>query len=200
MIFRAEAEYADAIDAAAERNGLPGWVIRATIAKESGYDPAAFRPDDQGGSRGLMQMTMPAAATIGYTGPAGDDSTRTGGLYDPERSIELGARYLAWNRDRFAGEPWDVIYAAYNAGSVIRDATGQLANEAYVVPWRQLAWQYWADQTGAMVPPEPIFSSQAPDGSPAVASGTLELAGFGLVPAIAIGLLLFFAYRDRGKT
>lgn len=124
----------------ADKFNVPVWVIKATIGKESSFNPAAFRAESGGrASRGLMQILEGTARDLGLRGAAGDDATKTGGLYEPALSIQLGTKFLARLRARYPSEPWDRIYAAYNAGSIVTDPTGALVNEAHVTGWRTLA-------------------------------------------------------------
>jgi len=148
MKFANESAWNPAIAAAAAASGVPVWVIKTTIAKESSFNPKAFQdkpsPSSTDDSRGLMQLLTSTARWLGYTGPEGDDATRTGGLYDPIKSIEIGTHYLGYLARRWPAEPWDAIYAAYNSGAVRRDAAGFVnakgqSIEAKVQGWRDLA-------------------------------------------------------------
>ena len=136
-----EKEFEPVLTSAAVRFGVPAWVVMATAAKESSFDPRAFT-----GSRGLMQLEILTARDRGYTGPVGDDTTRTGGLYDPAVSAEFGTRHLAWLRRRYPDQPWDAIYAAYNTGAIHVDQSGRFTNskgdpkvQKHVVQWRAAA-------------------------------------------------------------
>ncbi len=129
-----ENKYDDAIAAAAKRHGVPVWVIKTTIAKESGFNPSAFT-----GSIGLMQLEEATARDLGFKGVVE-------GLYDPAVSIALGTAYLARQAKRYPKAPWDEIYAAYNSGAIRKNDRGQLVNtkgltnvEEHVAGWRRAA-------------------------------------------------------------
>lgn len=146
MKFANENTWTAAIATAAAAAGIPLWVIKTTIAKESSFNPKALRaePALKDASRGLMQVLESTARWLGYAGPAGDDELRTGGLYDPETSIRIGTHYLGYLARRWTAEGWDAIYAAYNSGAVRRDSSGFVNSkgasiEAKVQGWRDLA-------------------------------------------------------------
>jgi len=75
----------------AHRHGVPEHLVRRVIAKESGFNPAAFNHRFYG----LMQITYVTARGMGYRG-APD------GLLDPEVNLAYGVPYLA-NAYRLAG-------------------------------------------------------------------------------------------------
>jgi soluble lytic murein transglycosylase-like protein len=95
--------YGDLIFAAARRHEVNPDLVAAMVRWESAFDPYAV---SHKGARGLMQL-MPATAR--RFGVAEDD------LFDPERNLEAGVRYLRWLRERFSGD-LPRILAAYNAG------------------------------------------------------------------------------------
>lgn len=144
MRFKNERTWLDLVNRWARFYGVPPWVVNATIATESSFDPGAFAGPGDG--RGLMQLTEGTARGLGYTGALGDDARRKGGLYDPETSIALGTKLLGSLRRRFPREPWDRIYSAYNSGS----PTGAPAK--HVASWRRHADYFrpgWAFESGA---------------------------------------------------
>lgn len=137
-----ENDFDDLIAAAANSYGVPVWVIKATAAKESSFDPTAY----DGSSRGLMMIEEATARGLGYTGTIGDDTTRTGGLYDPTIAIRFGVKDLGQLQTRYPSEPWDARYAAYNSGKIRRNAAGEFVNskglnivEQHVAGWRRAA-------------------------------------------------------------
>ncbi|WP_066965470.1 transporter substrate-binding domain-containing protein [Microbulbifer sp. Q7] len=83
-------------------------LIVAQMWQESSFNPEAESP---AGAQGLLQVMPRTAEEVGYSPP----------LFDPQRGIEAGVKYLSWIRDRF--EPgisledrlWFSL-AAYNAG------------------------------------------------------------------------------------
>ena len=93
--------YDEHIRAAAERNGVAPPLLKAVMAVESNFDPAAI---SEKGATGLMQL-MPATARDMYVS----------NIFDPAQNIEGGARYLRLLQDRFGGD-LEKVLAAYNAG------------------------------------------------------------------------------------
>jgi soluble lytic murein transglycosylase-like protein len=90
--------YAEIIDAASAQYGVDPRLVRAMIAVESGYKPAAV---SRKGAIGLMQL-MPATARQYQADP-----------YDPKANIEAGVKHLRSLLNRFETS---VALAAYNAG------------------------------------------------------------------------------------
>lgn len=134
---------------------VPVWMIKATIAKESSFNPRAFRPEHaiNDASRGLMQLLGRTAMGLGYDGTAGRADELTG-LFDPNENIRLGTRYLAQLQKRFPSETPDGIYAAYNSGKPRRNEAGRFINSkgkenvnAHVLGWKRAA-TYFRQQEG----------------------------------------------------
>jgi soluble lytic murein transglycosylase-like protein len=65
-------------------HGVPASLVRRVVAKESGYEPAAFNHRFYG----LMQITYRTARSMGYRG-------EPEGLFDPEVNLTYGVPYLA---------------------------------------------------------------------------------------------------------
>jgi soluble lytic murein transglycosylase-like protein len=108
----ATARYDAHICAAAQRHRLPPPLVKAVIAVESNFDPAAV---SWKGARGLMQL-MPATAR----------DLEVGDVHDPRENIGGGARYLRLLHDRFGGD-LEKVLAAYNAGpGAVRRAGGAI--------------------------------------------------------------------------
>jgi len=89
------------IRAAAQKYGVAPQLLKAVMAVESNFDPAAMSAK---GATGLMQL-MPETARDMYVRD----------VLDPAQNIEGGARYLRLLQDRFGGD-LERILAAYNAG------------------------------------------------------------------------------------
>jgi soluble lytic murein transglycosylase-like protein len=87
-------------DQAADKYGLPRWLVRSVMKTESGFQPNAVSPK---GAIGLMQLMPGTAQTLGA-----DPN-------DPLQNLEAGARYLRDLLVRYDGGLWHAL-AAYNAG------------------------------------------------------------------------------------
>ncbi len=121
-LLRRESDWDAHIRSAAERNGLAPPLLKAVMAAESNFDPAALSGK---GAAGLMQL-MPDTARDLYVTDA----------FDPAQNIEGGARYLRTLLDRFGGD-LEKGLAAYNAGpEAVRRAGGAVPRipetQAYV--------------------------------------------------------------------
>jgi soluble lytic murein transglycosylase-like protein len=96
---------------AAAELGVPRDLLYAVMRQESRFDREAASP---AAARGLMQLTLPAAGEaareLNEAPPAYSD------LYDPARSIRLGARTLRTLLDRFDGDATRAA-SGYNAGA-----------------------------------------------------------------------------------
>jgi soluble lytic murein transglycosylase-like protein len=89
------------IGAAAERSKVNPVLLREMVRQESGFRPCV---ESSAGAQGLMQLMPSTQSHYGVTNP-----------FDPEQSLEGGAKYLRDLLDRYGG---DVLLAlgAYNAG------------------------------------------------------------------------------------
>lgn len=103
--------YGKLIFAAAERHKVNPALVAAIIHAESAFNPRAVSGK---GARGLMQLMPATAKRYGV---------RASELFQPERNIEAGVRYLAFLVDRFAGDLPKVL-AGYNAGEGSVDRFG----------------------------------------------------------------------------
>ena len=95
---------------AASEFGLQPALLKAIMAAESGFNPAAVSPK---GAIGLMQV-MPATAER-YGLQRGARISLEQKLADPQTNIRLSARYLRDLSRLFPGEP-ELVIASYNAG------------------------------------------------------------------------------------
>jgi soluble lytic murein transglycosylase-like protein len=85
-------------------------LLKAVMAAESGFNPAAVSPK---GAVGLMQV-MPATAQR-YGLRADKKKSVAQKLTDPHTNIRLGARYMRDLHKMFPAKP-DLVLASYNAG------------------------------------------------------------------------------------
>ena len=69
----------------ARANDVPEELVHRVIVRESKYHPDLV---GRGGTIGLMQIKLPTARGLGYTGDAA-------GLRDPDTNITYGVKYLA---------------------------------------------------------------------------------------------------------
>lgn len=96
---------------AASENRVPAELLYAVMRQESRFDREAASP---AAARGLMQLTLPAAGEAARE--LHEEPPAYGDLYDPARSLRLGAHTLRTLLDRFADSTAPVV-AAYNAGA-----------------------------------------------------------------------------------
>src|ERR1700678_320009 len=87
-------------DQAADKYGLPRWLVRSVLRAESGFQPQVVSPK---GAIGLMQLMPGTAQTLGADPK------------DPAQNADAGARYLRDLMQMYDGDIWHAL-AAYNAG------------------------------------------------------------------------------------
>ncbi len=102
--------YAPLIERTAVAFGLDTALVKAIVAVESGYDPAAVSTK---GAVGLMQVLPETGERYGVAADA--RRTVADKLMDPGLNVRIGARYLADLLKLFAGDR-TLALAAYNAG------------------------------------------------------------------------------------
>lgn len=98
------------IQQAAREFSVDAALLKAVMAAESGFNPAAVSPK---GAIGLMQV-MPATAER-YGLQAGRSKSIAQKLTDPAINIRVAARYLRDLQRLFSNQP-DLVLASYNAG------------------------------------------------------------------------------------
>ncbi len=103
--------YGELIFAAAKRHEMNPDLVAAVVRAESAFDPNAR---SHKGARGLMQLMPATAKRYGV---------RPSELFEPERNVEAGVRYLRFLADRFADDLPKVL-AGYNAGEGSVDRYG----------------------------------------------------------------------------
>jgi soluble lytic murein transglycosylase-like protein len=87
-------------DQAADKYGLPRWLVRSVMRAESAFQPQVVSPK---GAIGLMQLMPGTAQTLGAD------------PRDPAQNADAGARYLRDLLVKYDGALWHAL-AAYNAG------------------------------------------------------------------------------------
>ena len=108
--------------AAAKQHSVDYELLKAVVAAESGFDPAAVSPK---GAVGLMQLLPTTATQYGVVADRAAQKDHKGQpiaaqsveqkLTDPRTNIFAGAKYLAYLLKLFKGET-TLAVAAYNAG------------------------------------------------------------------------------------
>jgi len=111
MMWASENKYDEIISKKASKYNVPIALVKAVIAKESSFNPKAYKAEPQisDASRGLMQVLFRTAKGLGFKGA--DPAM----LFDPTINIEFGTALLAENLKRTGGKV-DAAIAAYNAG------------------------------------------------------------------------------------
>ncbi|MCS5737364.1 lytic transglycosylase domain-containing protein, partial [Herbiconiux daphne] len=85
------ADYSDLIKKYSKKYGVPEKLIQQLINVESSGDAGAVSPT---GPVGLMQVSSAVAKEAGYS---------KSDMYDPEKNIDAGVKYLASNLKAFKG-------------------------------------------------------------------------------------------------
>lgn len=111
MMWASENKYDEIIAKKASKYNVPVALVKAVMAKESSFNPKAYKAEPQidDASRGLMQVLFRTAKNLGFKGASPDM------LFDPGINIEFGTALLADNLKRTGGKV-DAAVAAYNAG------------------------------------------------------------------------------------
>ena len=107
----ADAVAAPLIETAAKANQIQVPLLHAVIEQESGFHPCAVSSK---GAQGLMQLMPDTAGSLGVKNS-----------FDPQQSIEAGARYLKQLIDKYKGD-LKLALGAYNAGPAAVDAAGAI--------------------------------------------------------------------------
>lgn len=98
-----ETPFGETIHSLGRRHGINPRLIAAVVAAESAFNADALSSQ---GAQGLMQIMPATARRFGV--PASM-------IFDPRINLEIGVRYLAQLRQRYAGD-LVLMLAAYNAG------------------------------------------------------------------------------------
>lgn len=84
-LAQSRAQYESMVASHAAANNVPEALVHRVIVRESKYHPNLV---GRGGTIGLMQIKLPTARGLGYTGDAA-------GLRDPNTNLAWGIKYLA---------------------------------------------------------------------------------------------------------
>ncbi len=171
------------LDAAILRYNLDPALIYGQTFVESSFRPDAFLDDRNGGSYGLMQMSLPTARGLGYTGPAA-------GLYDPATNTDLGCHLMAQLLARFGD--YQSALAGYNAGP-----NNLPAGQGYAAKVLDAAAQFsaqWAQLQGGQDDGSADDVIVNDDGTSSTGGGVL-LDVLVMLAALAIGGLLLKRLR-----
>ncbi len=82
---QSRAQYESMVASHARANNVPEALVHRVIVRESKYHASLV---GRGGTIGLMQIKLPTARGLGYTGDAA-------GLRDPDTNLNWGVKYLA---------------------------------------------------------------------------------------------------------
>ncbi|MES2359966.1 MAG: transglycosylase SLT domain-containing protein [Gemmatimonadota bacterium] len=123
-----EAKFHDLNTVAEQKYSLPeGW-LAAMEWQESGFNPRAYRIERQRREDGVMVpivspdgRPLTGVGLLQITNPGLKGRLTDAALFDPATNIDVGARYVAFLRDKY-GDDFPKVSAAYNAGSVRPDA------------------------------------------------------------------------------
>jgi soluble lytic murein transglycosylase-like protein len=132
------AEYDALVAKHAKANLVPEALVHRVIVRESRYQPDLV---GHGGTIGLMQIKLPTARSLGYTGTAE-------GLRDPDTNLTYAVKYLA---------------GAYRAANGDHNrAVSYYASGYYEVAKRQrLEHRRHAEPVIASVPPKEVDKASA---------------------------------------
>lgn len=100
--------YGELIFAASRRHAINPQLIAAMVRMESAFDPLAVSLK---GASGLLQLMPSTAQRFGVSHTE---------IFDPERNLDAGVRYVRWLSERFDGD-LSLILAGYNAGEAAVD-------------------------------------------------------------------------------
>jgi Transglycosylase SLT domain len=181
--------YADKIETASKKYGVPATLIAAVIKQESGFDPTARSGKNAGG---LMQLMPATAREVGVTN-----------VYDPSQSIDGGTKYLAQKiKDNNGSIP--LALAAYNAGQGRVNAAG--GNIPNIPETKNYVAAIMANYAGGNVDPS-LLNTDGSSGSSWDIGSTI-VNGFQniirtlvtdttkfFIYIILFGLMVFFGYQ-----
>jgi len=172
MRWRHEHDFDAEIAAAATRAGVPLLLVRALIAKESGFDPHARRGEPQVGdaSIGLMQVLLSTARQY----HPGVTATQ---LEEPAVNLAIGTALLADLLHRAGGDWWRAA-SAYNGGWRPELGLGTVLTTPKTIC---LAWKPTAPATGRVIARDcakPFAAQPGQFGNQPYVDGIAELVNY----------------------
>lgn len=131
-------KYEPLLHRAAVEFALDPALLKAVMAAESGFNPAAISPR---GAIGLMQVMPETAQRYGLQ--ADRKKTLEQKLADPEINIRLAARYLRDLHKMFPAQP-DLVLASYNAGEgAVQKYSNRIPPYPETRNYVQLVTEFW---------------------------------------------------------
>ena len=100
--------FGELIFTVARRYAINPYLVAAMVRAESAFDPRAV---SRKGAAGLLQLMPATARRFGISEEE---------IFDPERNLDAGVRYIRWLAERFAGD-LPLVLAGYNAGEATVD-------------------------------------------------------------------------------
>jgi soluble lytic murein transglycosylase-like protein len=119
---QSRAQYESMVASHARANNVPEALVHRVIVRESKYHPGLV---GRGGTIGLMQIKLPTARGLGYTGDAA-------GLRDPDTNLAWGIKYLAGAYRAANGDHSRAV--RYYAGGYYYAAKRQRQERARIAP------------------------------------------------------------------
>ncbi len=147
---QSRAQYESMVASHARANNVPEALVHRVIVRESKYHASLV---GRGGTIGLMQIKLPTARGLGYTGDAA-------GLRDPDTNLNWGVKYLAGAYRAANGDHNRAVryYASgyYYAAKRQRLAYGRHRPPVVIAP------QFGAAPAGAAINPVDANALQVP--------------------------------------
>jgi soluble lytic murein transglycosylase-like protein len=190
MLYLKEQKYLPIIQAAADRYSVPAALLLAHTRQESNFDPSAYReePAIGDGSTGMMQILLRTAQGL-------DANATEELLLDPEYNINLGAKLIRKNLDRYnkasssTEKQFKDAIAAYNAGTAFINSDGVYTNSKgipNVQGYVDNVYEYLQEYTNWLA-----------NNAPTVEVSDSDLKYIGLSGIIGLGVLWWIIRKNR---
>ncbi|MFW3388700.1 UNVERIFIED_CONTAM: lytic transglycosylase domain-containing protein, partial [Kocuria sp. CPCC 205274] len=158
----AKQDYSDLVAKYAQKYGVPEKLVHQLISVESSGNANATSPT---GPRGLMQVSRAVAEEAGYT---------RADMYDPEKNIDAGTRYLAQQLKAFKGNvPHALLGYNQGTGGARQMLSGKIpmAQEGYNYMRNKKFSEEYRSNDATLPIPQGAASQKAP--------ATMDLIGMG---------------------